>query len=108
LESVAEPGASTPVHFHREDESFYVLEGTVTFFCEGQTFHGGPGTTVAIPAGARHAWRNRSSSQARMLVTFAPGGIEALFRDIGDRQPAEIAALAATFGTHVVGPPIQD
>lgn len=41
-------------------------------------------------------------------LTGTPGGVEALFRQVAGLAPAEIAALAASFGTHVVGPPIID
>lgn len=108
FESVAQPGTTTPQHFHREDELFHVLEGTLRFLLDGKTVDAPAGTTVVVPAGAHHAWRNRSDRPVRMLVIFTPGGVEALFRQVAGLAPAEIAALAASFGTQVVGPPIID
>lgn len=107
LESVAGPGTATPMHTHREDEIFQILEGVVTFSCGGQIFDAVAGTTVVIPAGAHHAWKNRGGNDVRMVVLFAPGGIEPLFRQLAGRAPEEIGAAAAVYGTVIVGPPIE-
>src|SRR5688572_6615069 len=40
-------GFSPPLHIHhREDESFWILEGRFTFVCDGQTSQAGPGAFV--------------------------------------------------------------
>ena len=62
-----------PLHSHTDAESFYVLSGEV----EGlvQTTDGlewqklGPGDFIHIPAGVKHAWRNRSSGPVQVLMT---------------------------------------
>ncbi len=108
LESVAAPGAGSPMHYHAEDKIFRILEGTLTLSLDGVVFDAHPGTTVAIPAGAPHAWRNRQMAPSRTLVTFTPGGLEELFLQLGGRSPDEIARLAAEFGTYVTGAGIGD
>src|SRR5258708_16812858 len=35
MENIASPGTATPMHFHAEDESFHILEGTVSFSIDG-------------------------------------------------------------------------
>jgi hypothetical protein len=47
------------------------------------------------------------SKPARCVVTFTPGGVEELFTRIGGLPPAEVAELAAHYGTIVVGPPLE-
>lgn len=107
LETIADPGAGSPMHYHAEDEVFQVLSGTMTFVLAGELVSAPEGTTVVIPAGVAHCWKNRSSGPVRMLATFTPGGVEALFERLAGLAPDEVAALAATYGTIVTGPPLD-
>jgi len=43
-----------------------------------------------------------------MLVVFSPGDIEDLFRATAARESDDIAALAAKYGTLLVGPPLLE
>lgn len=106
LESLAAAGTASPMHYHQEDEIFHILEGVMTFSCGGEVFEVPAGTTVVIPAGAPHAWRNRTASPVRMTAVFVPGGIEDLFTRLDGLSAEAIVALAADYGTHVVGSPI--
>lgn len=108
MESFAAPGSAAPRHTHAEDEIFYVLEGRPTFALNDDVFDVGPGAVVAIPAGTVHAWKNGTDEQVHMVATFVPGGVEELFTKIAGLAPEEVAALAAEYGTIVVGPPIED
>jgi quercetin dioxygenase-like cupin family protein len=76
-EGVLPRGAAPPLHSHRQDETFYVLEGSVvvrvgdaeeTDSCE-------VGTAVFVPGGIPHAFRVESDL-ARMLFISTPAGIE--------------------------------
>ena len=50
LESLIAPGFSPPLHVHhREDEAFYVIEGTLTMRCGDRTFRAEPGSFVFLP-----------------------------------------------------------
>ena len=52
LESWVAAGSSPPLHVHhREDESFWVLEGRVRFRCGDVEFLGEPGSFVFLPRG---------------------------------------------------------
>jgi quercetin dioxygenase-like cupin family protein len=106
IESIVAPGAATPIHNHREYEAFLVLAGTIAFSLGGRAFDAAAGTTVSIPAGLPHGWRNRTAEPARLLATFAPGGIEEMFEQLAGKAPDEVASLAAAYGTHVLGPPM--
>ena len=73
MENIAVPGTATPMHFHAEDEIFHILEGTVTFSIDGDVFNASVGSIVVIPAGAHHAWRNRSNAPIRMSTFLFTG-----------------------------------
>jgi len=69
------PGYGVPFHVHdAEDETFYVLEGEVTFECDEGVAHVGPGGYVHLPRGCRHSFRNETTVPARMLAIGTPGG----------------------------------
>lgn len=106
-----------PLHVHRElADTFYVLEGTLTFQMGEETVEGGVGTFVCAPAGTPHTFSNPSSEPARFLNFSVPGGFEKYMRRLaalsqeagGAPDPAAIGALAADPGydIEVVGPPI--
>ena len=45
VESLAPAASGPPLHVHhREDEAFWILEGTLTVRCGDQTFSAGPGS----------------------------------------------------------------
>ncbi len=107
-------GAGPPLHIHHEEwELFAVLSGQVKFRCEAAEVIAGPGWSVAIPPGARHAFRGMGPGAARVAVTLTPGGGEGFFRDVvaeGLRPPtdmARIVEIAARYGLEFVGPPID-
>ena len=55
-----------------------------------------------------HAWCNSSDTPIRMLVIFSPGQIEGLFRTAaGVDDVDKITAIAARYGTKLVGPPLH-
>jgi quercetin dioxygenase-like cupin family protein len=68
-------------HIHRsQEEMFQVLEGHILLRCRGDESISGPGETVAVPAGAPHAWAPHGGAGARVRLTFTPGaGIEQFF-----------------------------
>ena len=75
VEGVATPGGGPPPHIHHfEDESFYVLEGRVTFQADGQAIHAKPGDFVHVPRGMVHSFKNEGKVPARALVIISPAG----------------------------------
>jgi mannose-6-phosphate isomerase-like protein (cupin superfamily) len=75
-----------PLHVqHREDESFYVLEGEYEFVVEGRTINAGAGSLIYVPKGNLHAHNNVGEDIGRMLVSQTPGGShERFFEEIGE------------------------
>src|SRR5262249_45130996 len=50
IEARLAAGFSPPLHIHhQEDESFWILEGALTFACGGQTFQAGPRSVIYFP-----------------------------------------------------------
>ena len=109
LELIADPRNGVPMHIHQnEDEHFVVLEGSLHIANGDKRFDAPAGTTVTIKKGVPHAWCNLMDTPLRMLVVFSPGNIEDLFRATAARESDDIAALAAKYGTLLVGPPLLE
>jgi quercetin dioxygenase-like cupin family protein len=65
----ADPGKGPPPHVHhREDETFYVLEGEVEGFCGDRKFKLTPGTTAFLPRNIPHGWKVTGTQPAKVLV----------------------------------------
>ena len=72
-------GRELEAHVHvDEDDSFYILEGEITFTVgdDGDEVVAGPGTFVLVPPGVRHGFANRSDTAARILNVHAPAGFD--------------------------------
>jgi quercetin dioxygenase-like cupin family protein len=119
LESTIPPGFSPPLHVHhREDESFYVLEGQLRLQCGDETFVAPAGSYIFLPRDVPHSFRVEGDTPARMLTLETPGGGERFFVDAG--RPVEGEGLPAgapvdvdllrrvgnVYGAEVVGPPL--
>jgi mannose-6-phosphate isomerase-like protein (cupin superfamily) len=85
FEYVVPPRFSGPVpHYHtRIDEHFDVLEGALVFRSGNESVDAGAGSSVFVPRGVVHAFRNNADTPARMLVTMSPGGFEDYFIGLG-------------------------
>jgi len=113
VESAPAPGArGLPPHRHRRsDEVLYVLEGEVTIRVERRTVKAAAGTFVFVPHGTVHAFSNPGPAAARVLVVFAPAGLEQFLEETaatfsaGGRapEPRRLAALRKQHDTEIVG-----
>jgi quercetin dioxygenase-like cupin family protein len=84
VEITAVPGYETPLHIHhREDEGFWMLDGSATFTVGEETVEAGPGDYLFGPKHVQHKWR-AGADGARMLYLFAPGGFEDLIREMSE------------------------
>lgn len=111
LEAVVNPDAGPPPHAHLdEEETFVLLDGTMTFTVDGTTHDARPGTVVLVPRGVVHSYRNVGDGPARMLFLYSPPGMEAMFPEIGraavrgvvppPRDPADLTAMAGVAGKY--------
>ncbi|MGI9628522.1 MAG: cupin domain-containing protein [Longimicrobiales bacterium] len=98
MEALVPPGGGPPPHIQtREEEGFYVLEGTVTFWTDDDEIEVGTGGFVHVPRGALHNFKNRTQEDARMLIWTAPAGIEVMFSKMA-KDPGRLAEVAAEYG----------
>jgi mannose-6-phosphate isomerase-like protein (cupin superfamily) len=87
LEITAPPGLQTPLHVHyREDEGFYVLDGTVTIEVGDQTVELGPGQHAFGPRDIPHRF-TVGPDGAHMIWVLTPGGFDDFVADVS--VPAE-------------------
>jgi mannose-6-phosphate isomerase-like protein (cupin superfamily) len=78
------PGRELEQHVHdEEDDSFYILEGEMTFLFGDESAAAPPGTFVLAPPGVVHGFRNDGKEPVRMLNIHAPAGFD---RRIGLRD----------------------
>lgn len=79
------PGGGPPPHIHhREDESFYLLEGSLTIQVGENTIAASAGDFAFLPRGIAHSFKNSSNANARALVLTAPAGLENYFAEVFD------------------------
>lgn len=121
VEEVGRKGlsADSPTHLHtREDESFYVLEGEVTFSIGDEVVHATAGSFVFLPRGVPHRFV-LASEHVRMLNLCSPAGFEGFFEALsvpaeamtlppppdGPPDIVRLLAAAAAYGVEILGPP---
>src|SRR5919202_744779 len=74
IEVWVDPGGDVPEHFHpRQEESFEVVAGDVTFKVDGKSRPASAGERVTVPAGVRHAFVNDGGGEAHLRVEVRPG-----------------------------------
>jgi quercetin dioxygenase-like cupin family protein len=113
------PGGGTPPHMHtREDEAFYVIDGTFEFHVAGEVHRRTAGEFIVGKRDIPHHFHNVGNTVGRMIVTVTPAGMENFFAEFGIRlasreaeslppSPAEIAKLkeiSARYGLVLLPP----
>jgi quercetin dioxygenase-like cupin family protein len=111
--------ASPPLHTHPQDESYIVLDGSLTVQAGLQRFELDAGATAVVPMGTPHTFRVDSET-ARVLVLSTPAGLERFVRDgsvAAERptlppadtprpSPDELERIFRAHGQVNVGPPL--
>ncbi|MDQ3861399.1 MAG: cupin domain-containing protein [Actinomycetota bacterium] len=113
------PQGGVPPHIdHRDDEAFFVVEGTYACRLGDRDLTCGPGESFFAPRGTPHAFKNVGDTQARMLIVQSPGGViekylEEAWETIEDPSnpppPIEpdferVVAVAQKYGIEVLPP----
>ena len=78
-----------PLHHHDFDETFYVLEGELTFQLGDEIFTRTQGELAFAPRGTHHTLANPSRAAAHYLLVCTPAGFERRF----DLMAAEQAGI---------------
>ncbi len=109
VEGELPPGGGFQIpHWHEDlDEVFYVLEGEVEFLLGGEWRAATAGTTVFVPAGTVHAFRNASLRPARQLV-IGPAEVAELIADLGECPREQWEAVHERHRSHYVREGLQD
>ena len=109
---VTPPNGGPPPHWHdNEDEWFFVLEGTVSFFVNGEWTDAHPGDAVLAPRGQVHTFKNNTSQPTKLLIHTSPGGFEKFFSEAaeefakpGGPDMQRAVQIAEAHGIHFVKP----
>ena len=108
IECVDPPGGGSPLHRHtREDEWFYVLEGELTVWVDGETITAPQGAVAFAPNEVPHTFVVCSAEPARYLLVVQPAGFEDFVRAAS--QPGvemdDLDEIAGEYGIEILGPP---
>lgn len=75
-------GCGNPPHIHtREEETFYVQQGTLTVQVGGKTVTASAGEAVCLPRGVAHCFQNSGNVEVKALVIAVPAGLETFFEE---------------------------
>ena len=111
-------GDMPPLHVHhRDDETFYVIDGTLTVFQPGSQVVLEAGSAFCAGRGIPHVYRVESET-ARWLAFCEPAGFDAFVLEASvpaerdelppagrSHDPAALGAAAARQGIELLGPP---
>jgi quercetin dioxygenase-like cupin family protein len=117
IDNLMPAGFASPYHMHRnEDESFYLVEGEMTFYVGEERVKAEPGAFVYGPRGVPHGFEVEGTAPARMLLLNTPAGFERFTVEAGEpakeltKPPAEppdmdkLMAIAAKYAIEILGP----
>ena len=80
IEITEPPNSEAPLHVHyRDDEAFWILEGSATFEIGDTTVEAGAGDYLFGPRGIPHRY-SVGEHGCRMLFIMVPGGLEDVLR----------------------------
>jgi mannose-6-phosphate isomerase-like protein (cupin superfamily) len=91
------PRYIAPLHVHhRDDEAWYVLEGTLRVLVGDQEVEARVGSGVFVPRGTKHTYWNPSPEPVRYLLIMT-SNIFRLIQEIHAMQEKAPATLSAVF-----------
>jgi quercetin dioxygenase-like cupin family protein len=94
IEMSVPPGAGPNPHAHPDfAETFFVLEGEVSFKSELGSYVAKKNSFVNIPKGGIvHGFKNLSNEPAKLLCTVTPAGLDNLFEEIAGYMEAAVSS----------------
>ena len=103
------PGCGNPPHIHsREEETFYVQQGTLTVHVGGKTVSASAGDAICLPRGVAHCFENAGDVDVKALLMAVPAGMERFFEEAfypAEEYPAVPPSLDAFIGRVVAAAP---
>ncbi|HEY9292595.1 MAG TPA: cupin domain-containing protein [Microlunatus sp.] len=103
----AEPSANpvAPLHVHlKDDEAWYVLEGSLGFSFDGEEFEVASGGAALAKAGVVHTYWNAADITTRYLIITTPKirDLIAVLHDAQRRQGRTMAELFADYDSRLI------
>lgn len=107
------PRMGPPLHVHhKEDETFYVLDGEYRVRVGDEELSLKKGQIVFLPRGVPHCYANAGTTNGKLLAITTPGGFDSFFRDMdalcrnGMPSVESLSLVGAKHRLDFVGPPI--
>src|SRR6185503_16222665 len=73
FEETVPVGTKSTLHLHHDsDEVAYVMRGEVTCLIGDDIAVCGPGSSIFMPRGVRHAWKSTGSEMGHVLFLYTP------------------------------------
>jgi quercetin dioxygenase-like cupin family protein len=103
IEMNVPPGAGPGPHSHKDiEEVFFVSAGELDFRSENGVYKAKAGDMIRIPAGgAVHAFKNNSASEATLICTVYPAGLEVMFTEVSAADPSLAKEIAEKYGNQI-------
>ncbi len=84
IEAKVFPGGGPIPHTQtREHEGFYIIEGQIAFYVNGQRIEAIPGAFVNVPPNVLHSFKNETHEAAKIIIVLSPAGMKHLFVEVG-------------------------
>ncbi|MBV9833704.1 MAG: cupin domain-containing protein [Alphaproteobacteria bacterium] len=104
-------GTKSTLHLHHDsDEVAYVLDGEITCLIGDDVTVCGPGSSIFMPRGVRHAWKCTGTQSGRVLFLYTPGKAGGLIeeqqrmgRGFGSMSQSELADILQRHGWELFG-----
>jgi quercetin dioxygenase-like cupin family protein len=94
MRMTAAKGTGSPPHTHPGEEILFVLNGELDIHIGDDVVHATPGAVFYFPAGTREWFE--AVTDATVLVTYTPGGIDKFFAEVGEVALARTLPLPST------------
>lgn len=109
FEEIVPPGFGPPRHTHRSQlEVFHVIEGSLRFEVNGESFERGAGEVAVVPAGAIHAFQNIGATPAVIHFEMLPAGdSEEAFHLMVGGEIDDLDAFFDKYDMDLAGPPLD-
>jgi quercetin dioxygenase-like cupin family protein len=112
VEQLMPSGFASPYHLHHnEDESFYIIEGTMRFVSGEESWLAGPGSFVFLPREIPHGFQVEGDETVRALLLMTPAGFEQFVDDLSEPNPPDgppdlerVMQVAAKYDVEILGP----
>lgn len=105
------PGSAVPPHVHaKEEESYYILDGSMVIQVGSEVLTVKSHDFIHIPPGTIHGYRNDSDRPIHLLVWAVGGAIDDFFIEMGEnihelpQDMPKLSEILDKYGVQMVAP----